>query len=67
MVRWADATRIIMSLSPSPLNEMVGLRLSSVEFVNDYIQFHFDGPSLTTLILPLIKSVSTEITAGDQQ
>jgi len=32
--------------------EIVGHQLSSVTFVQDYIQFAFDGPVLTTYTLP---------------
>jgi len=47
------------------LNEIVGSRLSSVEFVMDYIEFRFDGPCLTTLTLPSIRSGTGDLRAVD--
>ncbi len=37
------------------MTELVSRDLSSVEFVQDYIQFRFDGPCLTTLTLPSVQ------------
>jgi hypothetical protein len=36
------------------LDILIGRELSSVEFVRDYIQLHFDGPSLTMVTNPVI-------------
>ena len=36
------------------MGEIVGRQLSSVTFVQDYIQFAFDGPGLTTYTLPTV-------------
>src|SRR5579862_5590878 len=30
-------------------------QLSSVEFVQDYLQLHFDGPTITLFVWPVIK------------
>jgi hypothetical protein len=37
-----------------PLNPLVGMELSSIEFVRDYIQFRFDGPCLTAVTDPYL-------------
>lgn len=42
------------------LDELRGDRLSSVEFVADYVQLHFDGSSLTCFVWP-----SVEVGPGD--
>src|SRR6266853_6048256 len=39
-----------------PLNIIVGEQLSSVEFVQDYVQLRFDGPCLT-VNAPMVVSV----------
>ncbi|WP_018130076.1 hypothetical protein [Effusibacillus pohliae] len=36
------------------LQILVGSEMSSVEFVRDYIQLRFDGPTLTTFTLPVV-------------
>ena len=38
-----------------PLSVLTGEQLSSVVFVQDYIQLVFDGPTLTAITLPVIK------------
>ena len=43
-------------LNAQPLNLIIGSELSSVEFVRDYIQLRFDGPSLTAITPPIIRS-----------
>lgn len=35
--------------------KLVGEQLSSVEFVQDYVQLHFDGKTITVFIWPEIK------------
>ena len=48
------------------LSELIGQPLASVEFVRDYIQLHFDGPTLTAYSLPTISLESSKIFAyGD--
>ncbi len=37
------------------LDVVVGEQLSSVEFVQDYLQLHFDGPTLTIYRYPLVE------------
>lgn len=41
-------------MKENPLNVLVGKQLSSVEFVQDYIQFHFDGPVLSAITDPVV-------------
>jgi hypothetical protein len=36
------------------LNRIVGEQLSSVEFIQDYVQLHFDGACLTAITLPAV-------------
>jgi hypothetical protein len=38
----------------NPFEELVGEQLSSVEFVQDYVQLHFDGPTLTLYVWPTV-------------
>ena len=33
---------------------IIGEQLSSVEFVQDYVQLHFDGPTLTAFVWPVV-------------
>lgn len=33
----------------NPLDNLINYELASVEFVRDYLQLHFDGPTLTIL------------------
>jgi hypothetical protein len=44
------------------LSAIVGEQLSSVVFVQDYVQLHFDGPTLTAITLPTIEV--SKITLG---
>lgn len=37
------------------LQEIVGRQLSSVEFVQDYVQLRFDGPTLTAVTQPVVE------------
>ena len=37
------------------LQRLVGRELSSVEFVQDYVQLRFEGPSLTAITWPTIR------------
>lgn len=44
-----------MSHDLNPFDEIVGERLSSVEFVlNDYVQLRFDGPTLSAYNWPVV-------------
>jgi hypothetical protein len=48
----------------NPLEPLEGRALSSVEFVHDYVQLRFDGPTLTAIALVQVKS---EITVASLQ
>ncbi len=39
----------------SIINNLIGEQLSSVEFVQDYLQLHFDGKDLTLYIWPTVQ------------
>ena len=41
--------------SEQPLAVVVGRQLSSVEFVQDYLQLRFDGPCLTAITHPKVR------------
>jgi len=47
-------------MAGDPLSVLIGRQLSSVEFVQDYVQLHFDGPTLTAFIPPQIHT-DTEV------
>jgi hypothetical protein len=47
------------------LENIVGEQLSSVEFVQDYIQLHFDGPTLTAFVLPTVSLSGKRLGFGD--
>jgi hypothetical protein len=47
------------------LHELVGCVLSSVTFVADYVQFGFNGPSLTAYTLPVVSMGSGSIKWGE--
>jgi hypothetical protein len=55
----------MMKNESNPLQSIVGLDLSSVEFVRDYIQLRFDGPLVTAYTLPIIE-VNTETFTRDK-
>ena len=40
--------------SSHPLDALVGWQLSSVEFVQDYLQLHFDDKTITFYIWPAV-------------
>jgi hypothetical protein len=44
-------------------DELVGRQLSSVEFVQDYLQLRFDGPSITVTNPLTVNDNETEITS----
>jgi hypothetical protein len=48
-----------------PLSVIVGSQLSSVEFVQDYLQLRFDGPCLTAVTHPRVRVGNTWFTWGD--
>ena len=41
------------------LRHLVGLPMASVEFVQDYVQLHFDGPTMTAYTLPTMSLKSS--------
>jgi hypothetical protein len=47
------------------LAELVGRDLTSVEFVLDYIQLHFEKPCLTALNLPSVRGSGWEVKFGE--
>jgi hypothetical protein len=47
------------------LQSIVGEQLSSVEFVQDYIQFRFDGPCLTAFTNPVVSLGETRLQWDD--
>jgi hypothetical protein len=46
------------------LQQLVGVELSSVEFVRDYVQLWFDGPCMTAYTWPTVASVSENLSHG---
>ena len=53
-----------MFTEASLLAELVGRELSSIEFVRDYLQFRFDGPTLTVLTTPTVLRGESSFTEG---
>jgi hypothetical protein len=47
------------------LDKILGEQLSSVEFVHDYVQLHFDGPTLTAFVLPTLDIAGKTSRFGD--
>ena len=45
-----------MSDNPIKLDAIIGQQLSSVEFVQDYVQLHFDGPYIIAFTWPVVES-----------
>lgn len=41
-----------MTDTHNPLKILEGAQLSAITFVQDYVQFHFDGPVLTAITTP---------------
>ncbi len=52
------------SFFQTKINELVGRELGSVVFVRDYVQFSFDGPCLTALILPVFMTAAGAVFPG---
>ncbi len=50
----------------SILKELIGSQLSSVEFVQDYLQLRFDGPTINVNNPLTIKTKESEITSWDE-
>ena len=47
------------------LQTIVGEKLSSVEFVMDYVQLRFDGPTLTAVSHPVVKTTTAVLRWDD--
>jgi hypothetical protein len=41
-------------IAEKPLSMLIRLQLSSVEFVQDYLQLHFDGPCVAAVTHPRV-------------
>jgi hypothetical protein len=54
-----------VSKKSSLLQEIIGEQLSSVEFVQDYVQLHFDGPILTTFVWPVVSTHGKTTRVGE--
>lgn len=50
---------------PIPLEIIVGEQLSSVEFVQDYVQIRFDGPTLTLFVWPSLHFANRVVRFGE--
>jgi hypothetical protein len=50
----------MISSSDNPLAILVGRQLSAVVFVQDYVQFQFDGPVLTAITSPRVSLAGDE-------
>lgn len=48
----------------NPLDNLINFELASIEFVRDYIQLHFDGPTLT-ILNKLFLIVQNQKVSGD--
>ena len=46
------------------LAKLVGEQLSSVEFVQDFVQLRFDGPCITAFTWPVVRSTSENLSWG---
>jgi hypothetical protein len=54
-----------MSNSLINLDAIVGEQLSSVEFIQDYVQFHFDGPHIIAFVWPVVESGGEVLRFGE--
>ncbi|MBI3649415.1 MAG: hypothetical protein HY231_00010 [Acidobacteria bacterium] len=50
--------------SKEPMVHIVGEKLSAVTFVQDYVQLHFDGPTLTLLNWPVVEVGESHVQFG---
>ncbi len=51
-------------VATSKFEAITGEQLSSVEFVQDYVQFHFDGPYIIALTWPTVEIGGEKLTFG---
>jgi hypothetical protein len=47
------------------IESIVGEQLSSVEFVQDYVQLRFDGPTLTAFVWPVVHGAGKAVGVGE--
>jgi len=52
---------------PQDLDAIIGEQLSSVEFVQDYVQLHFDGPYLIAFTWPVVEVQDKIFSSGAPQ
>jgi hypothetical protein len=55
----------MITKKPIPIEIIVGEQLSSIEFVQDYLQLRFDGPTLTTFVWPSLKFCDRTLRFGE--
>lgn len=55
------------NMKPVPIERIIGEQLSSVEFVQDYVQLRFDGPTLTAFTWPVLRVGGMTIRLGDSR
>ena len=56
-----------MSDNPIKLDAIIGQQLSSVEFVQDYVQLHFDGPYIIAFTWPVVESGGEVLRFGERR
>jgi hypothetical protein len=49
------------------LTAIIGEQLSSVEFVQDYVQFHFDGPHVIAFVWPVVEIEGKTFRLGEAE
>jgi hypothetical protein len=52
-------------MKPIPIERIIGEQLSSVEFVQDYVQLKFDGPTLTVFTWPVLRIATMTVHSRD--
>jgi hypothetical protein len=55
-----------MAQSDCSVESLTGEELSGVNFVRDYVEFHFDGPVLRALVNPRLELDGTVVSFPDQ-
>lgn len=55
-----------MANSSPSIESIVGEQLSAVSFVQDYVEFHFDGPVVRALSNPTVRGPSVKATFPDK-
>jgi len=54
-----------MDKNSSFIESIVGEQLSSVEFVKDYVQLRFDGPTVTAFVWPIVSFSGKAVRWGE--